>query len=68
MDNFHSADCALRSNGEECTCGYIKPLTAKEEIDLLFDFMESNGDLNEISTEAQVAIKKWRKKYGKSKR
>lgn len=31
MDNFHGASCALRHNGKECTCGYVKPLTKQEK-------------------------------------
>jgi hypothetical protein len=69
MSNFHSASCALRHNGEECTCDYIKPLTKNErailDADELFLFMENNGDVHEISTATQTAIKRWRKKYGK---
>ena len=29
--NFHSAECALRHDGVECTCGYVKPLSQKEK-------------------------------------
>jgi len=30
-DAFHSSDCALRRDGKECTCGYVKPLSKKEK-------------------------------------
>ena len=66
-DNFHSIDCALRHNGYDCTCGYEKPLTKLErafsDAQNIFAFMNDNGDILEISTASQMAIKKWQKKY-----
>lgn len=30
--NYHDKDCALRHNGTECTCGYVKPLSKKDRV------------------------------------
>ena len=30
-DKFHSADCGLRHNQPDCTCGYKKPLSKLEQ-------------------------------------
>jgi hypothetical protein len=68
-DNFHKSNCALRYSGEKCTCGYVRHLDKRErllkEASDLFGFMESNGDLGEISTASQKVIRKWVKEYKK---
>jgi len=47
-DNFHSADCMVRHGTNDCTCGYVKPLTKQEKE--LAELVKHNEYLESVVT------------------
>ena len=61
-DNFHASDCALRRNGNACTCGYVKPLSKLErelaELRAAYGIaLAANNELRAELSEARKAMK-----------